>query len=974
MPSFVSLVLLGLGIACSLMACGGAGAEAGRPSTDWFREARYGAFMHFLPGDAAGLAQVKDFDVNALAQQLQEIGARYFVFTLGQNSGYFNAPNRVYDEITGYRPGERCSTRDLPLDLYKALKPKGIRLMLYLPCQTPNQDPKAQAAFGLSQSPWDRPIDLTFAAKWSRVIQEWSDRYGAKVAGWWFDGAYDGIHFNEAIAQVYSKAAKHGNPRALVTFNPGVMLVRHTRAEDYTAGELNEPLSHVPESRFLDGSQWHALTYVGSSWAQRDTRFTGQQWADWARAVTSRGGVVTLDMGPNYDPKAGPIGSLAPAQVAEARAVKAALGGQSSPKASAKTPKRLPRSRSFLGIHYDFHAGPDCTEIGKNTTREMIESIIDQVHPDYIQTDCKGHPGLSSYPTKVGNQAPGFVGDPLRLWREVTAEHGVSLYMHYSGVWDSEAIRKHPDWAVVNADGSRNGNATSFYSPYADELLVPQLRELSGVYGVDGAWVDGECWASQPDYGEAALKAFREATGIQEVPRKPGDPHWTEFLDFNRDDFRSYLRHYIAEVRRTNPKMQLCSNWAFTDHMPEKVCAPVDWISGDLSPQDAVNAARASARYIAGQGKPWDLMAWSFTTEPGKGGGNRKTAVQLQREAAEVISQGGGFQAYFTQRRDGSVKLDEVPVMAEVARFCRARQAACQGAKSVPQVALLYSTAEHYREMNSLFPRDLTKLQGPLQALLRSQLSVDLLSEHNLRGHLAKYPLVVVPECDYLEPAFRKALLAYVRRGGNLLLVGPRTAGLFQAELGYTPQGDLQSQPVTLSEGGAKTLMPGVFQAVRLPAGAAPVGALQAGDSSTPAASVQELGKGKVAATYFSFSQGYLSGRPEGARAFLEGLARQLFPKPMVEVTGSHDVDVMVSRVRGKLTVSLVNTAGPHATEPILDAIPPVGPLRVVLREQPKPSRVRLEPEGRSLPFEYQDGEIRVALPSLEIHSILVVD
>jgi hypothetical protein len=106
----------------------------------------------------------------------------------------------------------------------------------------------------------------------------------------------------------------------------------------------------------------------------------------------------------------------------------------------AQPPERLKRADSFLGIHFDFHAGPDCTEIGKNTTPEMIENIIRLVQPDYLQIDCKGHRGLSSYPTRVGIQAPGFVGDPLRLWRQVTAERGVSLYVHYSGVWHSETI------------------------------------------------------------------------------------------------------------------------------------------------------------------------------------------------------------------------------------------------------------------------------------------------------------------------------------------------------------------------------------------------------------------------------------------------------------------------------------------------------------------------------------------------------
>ena len=96
--------------------------------------------------------------------------------------------------------------------------------------------------------------------------------------------------------------------------------------------------------------------------------------------------------------------------------------GTGSGALSGELPERLRRADSFLGIHFDFHAGPDCTEVGKNTTREMIERIIDLVHPDYLQIDCKGHRGLSSYPTQVGNPAPGFVGDPLRLWRQVRAE------------------------------------------------------------------------------------------------------------------------------------------------------------------------------------------------------------------------------------------------------------------------------------------------------------------------------------------------------------------------------------------------------------------------------------------------------------------------------------------------------------------------------------------------------------------------
>lgn len=44
-------------------------------------------------------------------------------------------------------------------------------------------------------------------------------------------------------------------------------------------------------------------------------------------------------------------------------------------------PPRLKRSESFLGMHFDFHAGPDCQEVGKRTTRESIERLLEAVRP-----------------------------------------------------------------------------------------------------------------------------------------------------------------------------------------------------------------------------------------------------------------------------------------------------------------------------------------------------------------------------------------------------------------------------------------------------------------------------------------------------------------------------------------------------------------------------------------------------------------
>ncbi|MHB1306541.1 MAG: hypothetical protein ACYDC1_01515 [Limisphaerales bacterium] len=647
-------------------------------------------------------------------------------------------------------------------------------------------------------------------------------------------------------------------------------------------------------------------------------------------------------------------------------------------------PARLKRSEAFLGIHFDFHAGKDCTEVGRNTTRAMIENILAQVKPDYLQIDCKGHPGLSSYPTRVGHPAPGFVGDPLRLWRQVTAERGVSLYMHYSGIWDSEAVRLHPDWAVVKSDGKSDPDKTSPFGPYVDRLLIPQLRELAGDYGVDGVWVDGECWAAIPDYGEAAVKAFREQFEFREIPKKAGDPGWAEWRDFQREAFRKYLRHYVGALKESNPEFEVASNWAFSDHMPEPVTADVAFLSGDFSPQNSLNSARFSARCLQNQGKPWDLMSWSFSAPQGHPVRPLKSIPQLQQEAAIVLAQGGGYQAYFRQKRDGSIYDWQMKLMAEVATFCRERQEVCHRAEAVPQVALLYSRAAHYRSSPALFgpwgSHGINALRGVLQSLLESGNSVQIVSEHHLAGRMSEWPLVVIPEWDYLEPAFREELKAYVQKGGSLLLVGPSAAKLFATDLDVTFNGEPATVGRYLEHAGWLGGLNTRVQPVSPGSSARALGRLHHQDDpaskSEVGATITRLGQGQIAALWFDYGDAYLNRRVPVARDFLQAVVREIFPAPTVTVTGSTCVDVSLARNRGQLLVNLVNTAGLHELEKqyVFDEIPPVGPLEVAIRLPKEPKAIVAHPGRHSLELRWQDGVARVTVPRLEIHTALVVE
>jgi len=322
---------------------------AGSSRTDWFKDAKWGVFMHYmadtvLKGDELSVENwnkaVNAFDVNGLAEQLASVGAGYFVLTLGQNSGYYCAPNAAYDRLTGIAPS-KCARRDLVADLSEALSARRIRLMVYLPAGAPDRDKDAMKAleWKAGQFPlWTykngkpKGQDDRFAAfqrKWESVIAQWSKQWGRKVSGWWFDGCYypDAMyrHAEAPNFASFAGAARAGNPDSIVAFNPGVLnpIINLAPEEDYTAGEINEPDKVVCAGRWVGRAQFHMLSYLGPTWFQKPPRFKSAQIVAITQGITDKQGVVTWDV-----PPAGVNGHIPDDFLVQLKAVGEALGGK----------------------------------------------------------------------------------------------------------------------------------------------------------------------------------------------------------------------------------------------------------------------------------------------------------------------------------------------------------------------------------------------------------------------------------------------------------------------------------------------------------------------------------------------------------------------------------------------------------------------------------------------------------------------
>lgn len=277
-----------------------------RANSDWLRRAKYGIFVHFLPAGAGWEKAIEAFDVKEFARQAEQAGAGYVIFTLGQNNGFYCAPNAAYERYVGVGPNERCAKRDLPRELSDALGKRGIRLMLYLPSRAPQADSAAMR--GLSDVNEQQPAPQEFTQKWNDVIREWSQRYKKRVSGLWFDGAYNTVGWDDVTNpynwNTWADACRAGNPDSLLAFNPGTDPHKAFSAlcaqQDYTAGEQNEWTATPQQFPPTPGLQWHILSFLGSNWGKADgPRETDTTLIDYVRRVNAQGGVVTCDVAVN---------------------------------------------------------------------------------------------------------------------------------------------------------------------------------------------------------------------------------------------------------------------------------------------------------------------------------------------------------------------------------------------------------------------------------------------------------------------------------------------------------------------------------------------------------------------------------------------------------------------------------------------------------------------------------------------------
>ncbi len=380
-------------------------------------------------------------------------------------------------------------------------------------------------------------------------------------------------------------------------------------------------------------------------------------------------------------------------------------------------------------------------------------------------------------------------------------------------------------------------------------------------------------------------------------------------------------------------------------------------------------------------------MAWSFLCASGEHEGwVTKTRDHLCQEVSEVLAAGGAVQIYCHPQRSGHLAAWEHELFAEVAAFCRARQVVTQGTISLPQVAVLHSETHYFAHCDPLFaPGSATHpVEGAVHALLGCGYHVDVVNEETLVRRLEDYPLVVVAEQDPVGEALREALAAYVAQGGRLLLTGAHVARKYAALAGVAPAGLAVEAFRHVPVRGASVSVRGPWQAVTCTTAEEWAPLLSERDpfhnrAGCSAVTLNRVGDGAVAAVHGALFTTYFRARYPQIRWLLADLVHQLWPQPTVQVEAVGPLSLSLRQKDDDVIVHLCNRGAappPSPRSPVVERVPPFGPVTLRLRTARRPRTVRVVPEeeGVALAWQWEEDTVVATLSLLPIHVAVVAE
>jgi hypothetical protein len=431
----------------------------------------------------------------------------------------------------------------------------------------------------------------------------------------------------------------------------------------------------------------------------------------------------------------------------------------------------------YRQIHLDFHTSGKISEIGVRFDKNKWQRTLQSARINSITCFSSCHHGWSYHPTKVGKQHPHLQFNLLREQMNASKEIGINVPVYMTAGLNDVAAVAHPEWReLVQLKGdediigfSRTSSQLHpgfrklcFNSPYLDYLCA-MIRETVEMFPEgDGMFLDiinqGDCVCNY------CLDSMEEQ-GYD--PERPEDrsAHAAKVLD-------NYYLKTTAAVRTFNPEMRVfhnsghiqCGNTRILSHFShlELESLPTGGWGYDHFPMSAAYARKLPLDFLGMTGK--------FHTTWGEFGGFKHPNA-LRYECAAMLAFGAKCSIGDQLHPSGELDASTYALIGQAYAEVEAKEPWCESAVSCANTAILSSTATNKRH-----GRGKDEASGEIgvgRLLLESHIPFDLLDD---KMPFAGYQYLVIPDDARLAPELQRRILRWISEDNGKVIIAGKAA------------------------------------------------------------------------------------------------------------------------------------------------------------------------------------------------------
>ena len=425
----------------------------------------------------------------------------------------------------------------------------------------------------------------------------------------------------------------------------------------------------------------------------------------------------------------------------------------------------------FRQIHLDFHTALEVDAVGDLYDPQVFVETLKIGHVDTINIFAKCHHGYSYYPTKVGTMHPKLKFDLLGSMIESLHKADIRCPIYVSVKWDDLAGMQHPEWICVNKDGSLHmrkvlsgewGWSTMDISSGYRDYFIAQVEEIIQIFGkeIDGWWFD-ICFPA-PNYSPWGMAQMRKAGVNLEDD--------LAVRRYARQQDLIFFEQVTKICQQKVPRATIYYNGIMTPEMGE-----VEPYMTHLEIESLPTSGGAGwgymhypmiARQARSYGKEIIGMTGRFHRSWGDFGG-LKTQDQLDYECGVILSAGGRICVGDQLHPSGVLDPAVYRMIGKSYARVQALEPWLYESKPTAEVALLTITQPNYASSGiGVMNHD---IEGAVQLLLEAGIQFDIVDH---RIDLAKYAAVFIPDGVVLPPSWVGKIGKYLAQGGKAIVSG----------------------------------------------------------------------------------------------------------------------------------------------------------------------------------------------------------